>query len=259
MKILVIGDVYGKPGRRIVRSILSKIKKEHNVDWVIANGENATNGAGIMPKHRDNLLESGVDLITSGNHLFSRVDWHKMISESTQVLRPHNIGCDKLPGKGFSILEGPEKPPLAVVNLSGRVFMDPAESPFQWADILLSRLPPSIPVLVDFHAEATSEKIALAWYLEGRVSFVAGTHTHVQTSDERILPKGTGAISDIGMTGPRDGVLGVSSSIILDRFVNGYSDRFEAAQGPGVMEGVLVEIAPNGQTNSVEGAGPGFA
>ncbi len=251
MNVLMIGDIYGSAGRRLVAALVPRLRVEHRVDWVIANGENATGGVGLSPRHRDQILAAGVDLLTGGNHIFARPDWAAAVTGPARLLRPQNIGGEALPGRGWFILTAPDRPSLGVINLAGRVFMEPADCPFQWADTLLSRLPADLPVVVDFHAEATSEKIALAWHLDGRAAFVAGTHTHVQTADERILPGGTGAITDLGMTGPRDGILGVERGIVLSRFRNGFSDRFQPAPGPAVLEGVLIEVAGPGCTRSV--------
>jgi len=251
MKILMIGDICGALGRRMVATGLQNLRNKFNPDWVIANGENATGGIGLSPRHRDQILKWGVDVITGGNHNFSRPDWRELFADSSRALRPHNLGGDDLPGKGWTMVESAGKPPLAIVNLSGRIFMEPADCPFRWADTLLKRFPPAVAVVVDFHAEATSEKIAMAWHLDGKVAFVAGTHTHVQTSDERILPGGTGTITDLGMTGPRDGILGVSRQIVIGRFLNGYSERFQSAAGAGVLEGVLIELGNDNRVVSI--------
>jgi hypothetical protein len=250
MKILFIGDVYGQTGRDMIRKFLPAFRRDQEADWVIANGENTSGGRGISLKHRDLLFHSGVDVITTGNHVFARPDWPTVLGGEARILRPQNLGGLGIPGRGKLLLEAGAKS-LAVINLAGRVFMDKAECPFSWADRLLAELPPHVPTVLDFHAEATSEKISLAWHLDGRISFMAGTHTHVQTSDERILPRGTGAITDLGMTGPRDGVLGVKRELILHRFRHGYSDRFATAEGPGVMEGVAVLLDEQGKTSSV--------
>ncbi|MBF0499849.1 MAG: YmdB family metallophosphoesterase [Candidatus Riflebacteria bacterium] len=255
MRILMLGDIYGNVGRRLVKMRLSGLRREIAADWVIANGENATGGAGLSPKHRDELMKAGVDAVTGGNHIFARPDWHELVASSRcaeRTLRPHNLGGDVLPGRGWVILERPGVSPIAVINLAGRIFMEPGECPFRWADELHKRVPKGIPILVDFHAEATSEKIAMAIYLDGRVALVAGTHTHVQTSDERILPGGTAAITDLGMTGPSGGIIGVEAGTILDRFVKGYSDRFTCADGPGVIEGIFLDIDEHGVGKSIE-------
>ena len=251
MIVLAIGDIYGKTGRKLIEKQLSALRKKLNPDWVIANGENATGGTGLSAKHRDEILKSGVDVITTGNHIFARPDWPDVLSTTRQVLRPHNIGGDSFPGCGLVIMEAKDRPPIAVMNLAGRIFMEPAGSPFSWAEKLISRVPAGIPILLDFHAEATSEKIAMAWGLDGKVAAVVGTHTHVQTSDERILPGGTAAITDLGMTGPRDGILGVEKKTVLDLFQQGFSDRFSCAPGPGIMEGVHLEIGDDGKATTI--------
>lgn len=251
MRVLLIGDIYGQTGRKMIAHRIPLLKKKLQADWIIANAENATGGTGVSPKHRNSILASGIDMLTGGNHIFARPDWRETLTTSPALLRPHNLGGDNLPGKGWAILNGKNGPALAVICLAGRIFMEPADCPFQWADKLLARLPRGIPVFVDFHAEATSEKIAMAWYLDGRVTFVAGTHTHVQTSDERILPQGTGTITDLGMTGPRDGVLGVERETVISRFTKGYSEKFLAESGPGVLEGVAVDVSSENLTQSV--------
>lgn len=251
MKVLAIGDIYGKTGRKLIEKSLASLRKDLNPDWVIANGENATGGTGLSAKHRDDLFRSGVDVITSGNHIFARHDWPDVVSTSGRALRPHNIGGDTFSGSGLIILDEKGKPPLAVMNLAGRIFMEHADSPFLWAEKLITRVPPSIPIILDFHAEATSEKVAMAWHLDGKVAAVVGTHTHIQTADERILPGGTGAISDLGMTGPRDGILGVDKKTVLDLFQQGFSERFSCAAGPGVIEGVCLDIGEDGKTRAI--------
>jgi len=252
MLVLMLGDIYGQPGRKLVQKFLPKLREDLRPDWVIANGENASGGVGLSIKHRNLLFDSGIDAITNGNHLFARPYWPEIVSGGQAVLRPHNIGGDSHPGRGFWVLSRPGVPPLGLLNLAGRIFMEPAECPFKWADVLISRIGEGIPILLDFHAEATSEKIAMAWHLDGRIAFLAGTHTHVQTADERILPNGTGAITDIGMTGPREGVLGVKREIVLDLFRKGFSDRFSCAPGPGILEGVAIEISSDNKTESIK-------
>lgn len=246
----MLGDIYGTVGRKLVKQRLSSFQKEVAADWVVANGENATGGAGLSPKHRDELFAAGIDILTSGNHIFGRPDWHDVVNDRT--LRPHNIGGDGLPGRGWTLREKSGAGVLGVINLAGRVFLEPADCPFRWAEELLKRFPSGTPILVDFHAEATSEKIALSLYLDGKVALVAGTHTHVQTSDERILPGGTASITDLGMTGPENGIIGVEPGIVLDRFVKGYSDRFICAAGAGVIEGVVVDIDGSGKATRIE-------
>jgi len=251
MRLLILGDICGGTGLRLVKERLALLRERWALDWVVANAENTSGGTGLSVKHRDQLLQHGVDLITGGNHFFARPDWPEMVGGSPRVLRPHNLGGDEAPGRGWAVLEAPGKPPLAVVNLAGRVFMDPADCPFRWADTLLTRVPAGVPVIVDLHAEATSEKIALAHYLDGRAALVVGTHTHVQTSDERILAGGTGALTDLGMTGPADGVLGIDRETVVGRFVKGWSERFTAAEGPGVLEGLAADLDGTGKPTAL--------
>ena len=239
MKTIIIGDVCGKTGRDVLKRKLSVIKQEYTPDWIIANGENATSGNGISTRHAKQLKESGVDIITSGNHIFARNDWQETVKSLDYILRPHNL-IDHT-GTGCRVFSFDNKPRLAIINLAGRMFMERARCPFRMFDELYSQLPKKIPVFVDFHAEATSEKQAFFWHVDGRASCVVGTHTHVQTSDERILPAKTAVITDLGMTGAVDGVLGVDKDIILCRFYNGYSSRFQCALPPAKIEGVVVE------------------
>lgn len=251
MRVLILGDIYGTAGRALVKATLPTLKLRLEPDWVIANGENATGGAGLSAKHRDDMFKAGVDLLTSGNHIFARSDWTQVLTGSERVLRPHNLGGDEAPGKGWGLLQADGKPSLGVINLAGRVFMEQGDCPFRWAERLIERFPAKTPIVVDFHAEATSEKIALAQFLDGRVSAVLGTHTHVATADERILPKGTAAQTDLGMTGPRHGIIGVTAETVLQRFVQGYSDRFTCAEGEAEMTGALIEIASDGRATAI--------
>lgn len=253
MKILIIGDIYGKSGREALAQFLPELKLEFAPDLVIANGENVTAGNGLSLRHAKFLKETGVDIITTGNHLFARLDWPDLMQKNDAVLRPHNLGAIDAPGSGVRIFNKSESGrQICVINLAGRIFMDKGRCPFRTADELLKDLPADIPIVVDFHAEATSEKLAMFWYLAGRVSAVVGTHTHVQTSDERILPGQTAVISDLGMTGSRDGILGVDRNTIIGRFVNGFSDKFLCSAGPQKIEGVVVELNAGGKAEKIE-------
>jgi hypothetical protein len=236
MKILFIGDIFGRPGRTIVKERLPGLVGEHSIDLVIANGENAAAGFGITPPLAEELFEMGIDVLTTGNHVWDKreiVEFFKLAdgnphSPARRVLRPANYP-PHMPGWG--IYEGRKgKIDYAVINLQGRVFMAANDDPFRVADQLLKDIQSKV-VLVDMHAEATSEKASMGWYLDGRVSAVIGTHTHVPTADERVLPKGTAYITDVGMTGPFESVIGVKRELIIEKFLTNMPMRFEAATG----------------------------
>jgi len=246
MRILFIGDIFGRPGRTIVRERLPGIVRERGIDLIIANGENSAAGFGITPALAEELFELNIDVITTGNHVWDKreiVDYLQMIEgnghgPARRVLRPANYPSD-MPGSG--VYEGfKDKVPYAVINLQGRVFMAANDDPFRIADRLLEKVEAQI-ILVDFHAEATSEKISFGWYLDGRVTAVIGTHTHVPTADERILPKGTAYITDVGMTGPYEGVIGVKKELVINKFLNGMPVRFEAATGDVRLCAVMID------------------
>lgn len=251
IKIVFIGDVFGKTGRICLDLSLKKLIKRYEPDWVIVNGENVTGGNGLSARHCSFLKAAGADIITSGNHIFARDDWPSMLKSHSCVLRPANIPCKDNIGTGLKIFKksGLE---LAVINLAGRVFMEQASCPFWTFDQLYKTIPEHIPVFVDFHSEATSEKQAFFWHVDGRASAVAGTHTHVQTSDERILPGKTAVITDAGMTGSLNSVIGVKTEIIVGRFINGFSERFVCGAMPGRTEGVFVEINSAKTANRIE-------
>lgn len=243
MKILMLGDIYGKTGREAITSILPKLKNKYTPDWIIANGENTTAGNGISAKHAKFLRDAGIDIITSGNHIFSRLDWTDVLSKHEYILRPHNMVPDEEAGSGCRVYSKAGKESIAVINLAGRVFMENCCCPFETFDRLYKSLPQNIPVIVDFHGEATSEKLAFFWYVNGRASIAYGTHTHVQTSDARILPGGgTGMLTDLGMTGAVDGVIGVDRQTVVGRFLKGYSEKFLCAQGQSKIEGLFAEL-----------------
>src|ERR1700682_744064 len=246
MRILFIGDIFGRPGRNIVKDRLPGLVREHAIDLVIANGENSAAGFGITPPLAEDLFELGIDVITTGNHVwdkreiadyFQNADGNQH-SMARRLLRPANYHSD-LPGWG--VYEGKKKDvPYAVINLQGRVFMAAHDEPFRVADQLLNQRKAKI-VFVDIHAEATSEKISMGWYLDGRVTAVVGTHTHVPTADERILPKGTAYVTDVGMTGPYDGVIGVKKELVVGEFLNGMPVRFEPATGDVRLCAVVID------------------
>src|SRR5581483_11310143 len=246
MRILFIGDIFGRPGRTIVREKLKDLVRDYGIDLVLANGENAAAGFGITPALAEDFFELGIDVLTTGNHIWDKreiVDYFASAdgnphSPARRVLRPAIYAAD-LPGWG--VYEGRKNQTgYAVVNLQGRIFMTSNDDPFRKADEILKQLN-ARNIIVDMHAEATSEKIALGWYLDGRVTAVIGTHTHVPTADEKVLPGGTAYITDVGMTGPYDGVIGVKKEIVIGRFLNNMPVRFEPASGDTRLCAVIVE------------------
>ncbi|MFO7936923.1 MAG: TIGR00282 family metallophosphoesterase [Kiritimatiellia bacterium] len=240
MKILLVGDIVGSPGRRVFKQVVRQLRSDSSVHIVIANAENAAAGNGITLALARELLSSGADVLTMGDHVWGQRELEGCIQKIDNFVRPLNFP-ENTPGKGYAILRSGFGP-LAVVNLLGRVFMNPADCPFRAVDDLLNKLPKNIPVIVDFHAEATSEKIAMGYHLDGRVAAVVGTHTHVQTSDACILPKGTAYLTDLGMTGPVNSVLGRDVSRVLKKFTTGMPARLEVAKGPAVLEGAILDI-----------------
>jgi metallophosphoesterase (TIGR00282 family) len=237
--ILFLGDVVGKPGRKIVREGLPSLKDRYAPLFSIANAENAAGGVGITPDIADELLACGLDLLTLGNHAFHKKDVYAYLDSDKPVVRPSNMP-PQVPGTGCRTIER-DGVKLAVINLCGRVFLDTFDDPFREADRLLEGLE-TPHRLIDFHAEATSEKTAFAYYVDGRVTAVVGTHTHVATADERVSECGTAAITDVGMTGPINSVIGMDRSIILHRFLTGLPTKFEVAEHPGVISGVVIRV-----------------
>lgn len=241
MRILMIGDIVGRPGRRAVRETLQTIRQELKLDAIIANGENAAGGNGITGEIANDLFEYGIDLLTMGNHVWDKREAVSYIDKEIRIVRPANYPPGT-PGRGAGIynINGHK---IGIINLSGRVYLSTLDCPFRLADDLLASLRNEARIIiVDFHAEATSEKMALGWYLDGKVSAVLGTHTHIQTADERVLPKGTAYISDVGMTGPRDSILGVKTELVLEKFTTQMPVRFEVADGPYQFNAVVVDI-----------------
>jgi len=250
MRILFIGDIFGRPGRTLVKERLSAIVRDHAIDLIIANGENAAAGFGITASLAEELFDLGVDVITTGNHVWDKrelVDYYKMAdgnphSPARRVLRPANYASG-LPGWG--VYEGQKNGvPYAVINLQGRVFMVSNDDPFRTADRLLKEIKAKI-IFTDFHAEATSEKVSMGWHLDGRVTAVVGTHTHIPTADARILPGGTAYITDVGMTGPYDSVIGVKKELVIGRFLDNMPIRFEPATGDVRLCAVIVDADEN--------------
>jgi metallophosphoesterase (TIGR00282 family) len=242
MRILFIGDIVGSPGRHIVRERLADLVEHRQIDLVIANGENSASGFGITPKIVEELLGLGIEVITGGNHSWDRKEILEYMPHQPRLLRPANFPAMN-PGTGLFVGESKKGVKYAVLNLQGRIFLPANDDPFASADKLLATLPQDVAfVFVDMHAETTSEKIAFGWYLDGRVTAVVGTHTHVATADERVLPKGTAYITDVGMTGPHDGVIGMDRIGIIKKFLDGMPARFEVAAGNVQMNAVLIDV-----------------
>ncbi len=243
IRLLIIGDIFGRPGRRILQALLPGLRKEFNTHMVIANGENAAGGMGITQGVAREIFNAGVDVITTGNHVWKQQkEAVALLANESRVLRPANYPPEA-PGSGLYVHTLNDGTKVAVINLCGRTFMEPLECPFHKAEELVEEARSQTPIIVvDFHAEATSEKLAMGWFLDGKVSAVVGTHTHVQTADERILPGGTAYITDIGMTGPRDGIIGVKKECIIRRFVTQIPVRFEVASGPAMLNAVLIGV-----------------
>jgi hypothetical protein len=245
VRILFIGDIVGSPGRKIVQERLADIVSQRGVDLVIANCENAASGFGITPRLVDELLAAGCEVLSGGNHIFDRKEILDFFPHQPRLLRPANYPAEA-PGAGLYIGTARNGVRFAVLNTQGRVFMTSIDCPFKTAERELARIPADVKVvIVDHHAEATSEKVAMGWFLDGRVTAVIGTHTHVATADERILPKGTAFITDVGMTGPHDGVIGMDREGIVKKFVDGLPARFEVAGGDLQMNCVLIEADLN--------------
>src|SRR5436853_6539731 len=241
MRVLFVGDIVGSPGRQIVRDRLADVVAQRQIDLVIANGENSASGFGITPRLAEELLKMGIDVLTGGNHSWDRKEILGFLPHEPRLLRPANFPEGNA-GSGLYLGTAKNGVKYAVLNLQGRVFMTPIDDPFRKADSELTKIPEDVAlVFVDFHAEATSEKISMGWYLDGRVTAVVGTHTHVPTADERVLPGGTAYITDVGMTGPYDSVIGVKKEQIMARFLNNMPVRFEAATGDVRLSGVVVD------------------
>ncbi len=242
MNILFVGDIFASPGRQIVAENLPRIVYSEQIQLTIANGENAAGGFGITPLVAQELFSSGVDILTTGNHIWDKKEIQEYLPREPRLLRPANYP-DGLPGTGVTVVSSFGGIPCAVINLQGRVHMPATDCPFRKADEILSSLDSTVKVrIVDFHAETTSEKVAMGWYLDGRVSAVLGTHTHVPTADTRILPQGTAYQSDVGMTGPYDSVIGVQKDIILRRFLTLIPIRMEAAKKDVELHAVIVDV-----------------
>jgi len=242
VKLLFIADIVGQPGRRAVKELVPRLRRLHGLDLVVANGENAAGGSGITPKTAEEIFSSGVDIMTSGDHLWDQKEVLELLRNEARFVRPANYPPDT-PGKGSTLFETPGGPCAAVLNLQGRTFMPPLDDPFRCAlaNVKTLRQRTKI-ILLDFHAEATSEKVALARMLDGQVSVVIGTHTHVQTADEQIFPGGTAFLCDAGFTGPHESVIGREIQPIVQRFLTGQPQKFEVAQGRILLQGAIVDI-----------------
>lgn len=242
MNILVIGDIVGRPGRRALKQGLARIQREEDISFTIANAENAAGGRGLTRAVMDEILGAGIDVITMGNHVWDNKDIFNFIEDEFRLLRPANYPSP-CPGQGYHIYKGGFSKNIGVINLSGRVFVSNLDCPFKLMDSILAELEGEADIIiVDFHGEATSEKLAFAYYVDGRVTAVLGTHTHIQTADERILPQGTAYITDLGMTGPSDSVLGMDKKIVIEKFLTGRPARFEVASGSAQLQGIILRL-----------------
>ena len=248
MLVLVVGDIIGQPGRKAVHEVLPQLRRQYRLDMVIVNAENAAGGFGLTPAIAQELIETGVHVLTSGNHIWAQKDIIPNLDGDMLILRPLNYPPG-VPGRGYLITGQ-----TMVVNLMGRTFMNDIDCPFRAMDKLLEEIEDRPPVvIVDFHAEATSEKMAMGWYLDGRVSAVLGTHTHVGTIDAQILPQGTAYVTDIGMTGPADSIIGDDVESVLRRFLTGVPHRLSVGKGKPILNAVLVEVDENsGRAISIE-------
>ncbi len=243
MRLLFVGDVYGKIGRQMIQDYLPKLKSTYRPSVTIVNGENAASGRGITEEIYKVIMSSGADVVTMGNHTWDNKAIFEFIDSAKRMVRPANFP-EGTPGTGivYTNFNGTE---VAVINLQGRVFLPAIDDPFKKADALIEEAKKRTPIIfVDFHAEATSEKMALAWYLDGRVTAVVGTHTHVPTADERILPGGTAYVTDVGMTGPYDGIIGVKRDTVIQKFLTALPARFESETGSGQLSAVVIDVNP---------------
>jgi metallophosphoesterase (TIGR00282 family) len=253
LKILFIGDIVGKPGRRAILRLLDNIKNSYQIDFVIANAENASGGFGITPDVLRELFDYGIDLLTSGNHIWDKREIIPKLDEEKRLLRPANYPIEN-PGTGSVVFQTEADENVGVLNLLGRIFMNSIDCPFKTAIEEVKKLKARANVIIiDIHAEATSEKMAMGWFLDGKVSAIIGTHTHIQTADERVLPEGTAYITDVGMTGAMDSVIGMNKEIIIERFLTQRPQRFKVAKRDIQLNAVIIDINPKtGKSNSIQ-------
>lgn len=252
MRILFIADIFGAPGRRAVEQTLPAIREQHGIDLVVANAENAADGVGVTSRIATRLFAAGVDAITLGNHAFRQKEVYPFLEADQRIVRPANYASNA-PGRGLAVVAAPDGTRVAVLNLIGQMYLDASRSPFEAVNALVAEARAQAPVvLIDFHAEATSEKVAMSKYLDGKVTAVIGTHTHVQTNDARVEPGGTAAITDAGMTGPHDSVIGVQVELAVRAMRTSMPVRFETASGDVRIEGALVECGDDGRATSCE-------
>ena len=248
---LMIGDIVGGVGLRALLAYLPTLIAEHDPDLVIVNAENAADGSGTSPRQADELFAAGANVLTGGNHTLRRTAYHDMLRTNPRTLRPANVPQENAPGSGLVIVPT-RAGPAAVINIQGAVFMEASANPFSIIDDLVAQATRETRrIFVDFHAEATSEKVAMGQYLNGRVTAVAGTHTHVQTADERVLSKGTAYITDLGMTGPHDSVIGVNTAVVVNRFLTGAPGRFEPAEDDVRVQGVIITCSGDGRATGI--------
>jgi metallophosphoesterase (TIGR00282 family) len=253
LRILFIGDIVGKPGRLVIKALLPQLVGSRQIDFVIANAENAAGVAGLTPKVSEELLDSGVDVLTSGNHVWRKKEIEPYLKDTRRVLRPANYP-DGVVGRGHTVLKTAGGIELGIINLEGRVFMRPLECPFRAGNKIINEMAGKATiVIVDFHAEATSEKQALSWYLDGRVSAIVGTHTHVQTADEQVRASGTAYITDVGMTGATDSIIGIKKEEAIAQLMTQTPKKFSPAKGGRQLQAVLLDISPeSGRTQAIE-------
>ena len=253
MRILFIGDIIGKAGRQAIQGVLEKVIADHKIEFTIANGENAAGGMGLTPIIAIEILDQGVDVLTSGNHIWAKKEIFPFLDEETRILRPANYP-PRVPGRGSGVFHLSNGRKVGVLNLEGRVFMKHLDCPFRVGEKEVGLLSNETNIIfVDFHAEATSEKMAMGWFLNGKVSAVLGTHTHVQTSDERILDEGTAYITDVGMTGPLGSVIGIRKEVALERLLTQIPWKFDVATEEIELQGVVIEVdSETGKSKTIQ-------